>query len=223
MWLRHFAHSLIEAVSPQRDYLEDAAQAVMRGEDPSEHLILAAACNLRPGLAQRIQESGLSIYIDTANKHADDIINAIREQVFEPAIEKLHDLDTKHPDAIWNLETAVAVGAYAQASIIKDHTHIAYTLAETDKARRLLHPEAYDTDAAWSDQPGLFDTLGEPEAEIIKQLHWWMYAIQNGHTPVYDTVSDWLDLDASDAFTEYREIRKPGEVPVLQLGYSIRG
>ncbi|MFJ6355418.1 hypothetical protein [Pseudarthrobacter oxydans] len=216
------AAALIDAVRPQHDHLEDAAQAVIRGEDPTEHLILAAAWNFYPGLVQRIQESGLKIYIDTVNKHADEIISAIRVQVFEPTIDKLHDLDDDHPNALWNLETALAAGDYKQAAIIKDNAALARTLADTDKARRLLHPEAYDTDAAWSDQPGLFEVIGEPEPDTITELHWWMHTITNGHTPVYDTVTEWQKRDASTPFTDYREDREPADVPVMQLGFTSR-
>lgn len=213
------AHGLIEAAAPHRDYLEDAAQAVIRGEDPAEHLILAAAWNLRPGLAQKITESGRQAYADTLNTNADKIIKALNKQIIQPALKTMQKLDTEHPDEIWNLEAAARMQDFPQAQRIKEHANLLRNVEVAYKIRAALHPDAYDTDAAWALEPGLLTHIGEPQPE---KLSWWMQALNADFTPWFPTVSEWEELDQSDEFTEHRDRYLMAKTEPEQLGFISR-
>ena len=216
---QHNAHGLIEAISPHRDHLQDAADAVIDGKDPSEHLMLAAAWSLRPGLAQRISEGGRQKYVDILNSNADRIIKALDTQVLRPALKTMRALSVKHPDQYWNLRAAVDSQDFQQAQRIKDQAALCLNLRTMYRIRELLHPDAFDTDAAWAQEPGILDHLGDPQPG---ELSWWMQAINANFTPWFPTISEWQALDESEPFTEYRESVKPAEMATIQLGFTGR-
>ena len=215
------AYELIDAVSPPRDYFQDAADDVLAGKDPSENLKLAAAWSLRPGLAQRISEGGRQAYTDALNVNASEIIKALDQQVVSPAIATMKKLNAKYPDEYWNLEAAVAAQDFQQAQRIKDHATLCQDLKTAYRIRTLLHPDAYDTDAAWAREPGVLEHVGEPE---VTDISWWMQVINAGFTPWFPTVQEWQEMDNSDAFKEHREYldRMTPVVDVVQLGHEER-
>ncbi|WP_138417974.1 hypothetical protein [Sinomonas gamaensis] len=188
----------IEAVVEIRDHLEDAAQAVIRGEDPTQHLILHAAWAHRDDLQWRLEDSGILAYIDHVNDSADEVIREIREQVFNPALDELEELYEAHPNALWDEELAASAGDYAQAQRARDAKPTATRLSLAIKARELLHPGAFDDEAAWATEPGAL-RRGEPEPASVR---WWMHLIALGLDLDYPTVGEWEQRRDSEGFRQ---------------------
>ena len=198
----HDSRKLIANAIPMRDHLEDAAQAVLRGDDPTEHMVLAAAWSFLPGLAQKITESGKLAYLDVVNANADKIVKALDKQIIQPALKAMRALHEEFPNEIWDLETASSLQKFAQAQRIIDHDGIVRNLEAAYKLRTSLHPNAYDNDAAWAKEPGLIDLIGEPKPG---QLAWWMHALSAGFNPWFPTVTEWIALSRTSTFIDYYE------------------
>ncbi|MDJ0317857.1 hypothetical protein [Arthrobacter antibioticus] len=211
------ASQLIEKVLPYADHMAAAARAVLNGESPAQHLALAAAENMRIPLAQAIVELGSQTYVDKLNTNADNIIKALRAEIFNPAIGQLTALIDNAPHASWDLDTALAEGDYKQAQIIKDNADIITRLEQTEKARRILHSGAFTGDAAWTQEPGSIDKTGEPNP---KKLSWWATLIRDGYNPIFPTVSEWQKLHNSTAHADYRASQEV-TVEVFQLGTEL--
>ncbi|MGG5753176.1 hypothetical protein ACQ3I4_11205 [Zafaria sp. Z1313] len=215
----HEGHERVNSIVQRRDHLDDAADAVLRGEDPTDHMILAAAWSFHEGLAQRVQQRSQDGYIDTINANADAILTAVKQQVFNPTIEKLRGLADKHPDVTWNLDTALGIEDYEQAQRIKALRPTIQRLVWADELRRLIHPDAYEGDAAWTNTPGLIPDV--PDPEDLASAGWWMSLILDGHEPVYDTAAEWWARDHSERFTEFREAAA-SKVPVQNLAWAMK-
>ncbi|MCS3492416.1 hypothetical protein M2368_001419 [Arthrobacter sp. JUb119] len=188
------------AQSSTENHLDKAAEATLNGEDPTPHLLNAAAWDRRLGLNKRILELSRAKYVEQVNDNADNITEQLRKNDFTPAIRRLKTLLTKHPDKPWNLDLAVSSGDYAHAAIIKDNQDIADTLHEAITIRGLIYnDEAFTTPAAYITKPGYKGKVQTAD------LNWWATIINAGYTPHLPTANEWEALEQSEPFTKHRE------------------
>ncbi|BCT76936.1 hypothetical protein SCMU_27780 [Sinomonas cyclohexanicum] len=190
------AADMVNAVHQHVDHLEAAAQAVLRGEDPTEHLVLHAAWSNFPALIQRIDEGSRDGYMALLNTHADLILRAVREQIFEPALDELQGLVDEHPEIVWDEMSAAMSGDYKAAVLIRDAQPLAARLAQAVELREKLHPRAFDDEAAWALEPGALNR-SDPEPG---KLTFWVGILGAGLTPDYPTIREWEERRDSEQF-----------------------
>ena len=188
---------LLRQVMHISNHLEDAANQVLDGEDPSESMAKYAADVHIQGLSNEIHRQSRLRQIDALNAAADDIIQTIRAEVFEPVIERLRELSEDHNGG-WDLSSAINAKDFAGAAVIDEAIQLVARLRTADEARRLLHPGAFDGPAAY----GL-----APDASLAGEgtLPWWIYLVGTGDDLTFPTVSEWYRLHYSEAHREHRE------------------
>ncbi|WPR65498.1 hypothetical protein SLW73_04015 [Glutamicibacter protophormiae] len=180
--------------------LEAAAQAIIAGEDPSEHMANYAAWYGIHALTEQIVTTARAQFIDALNEHADDLTEQVRRTIFEPALRRLKALIEKHPGKNWDLEAAVQNKDYAHAQLIDKNQDIAEQLDQAYMLRAMFYnSNAFTTPAA------VVTTAGYKGSTNTASLQWWAMTIGNGHTAHLPTATAWEDLHNSKEHAEARK------------------
>ncbi|GGJ72855.1 hypothetical protein [Glutamicibacter ardleyensis] len=182
-------------------HLDNAAQAVINGEDPEEHLMRYVAWGQTyHALPQRIEELSRSNFIQAVNDNADNITRQIGDKLFFPALAELSKLIQAHPGKQWNIDIAVNAEDYQHAETIKKHAYIAETLHAACELRGMLYNEETFTDsAAYMTLPGFVGTIR------TDSLQWWATVLGQGHSLWFPTATDWHKATHGQEYTEHRE------------------
>ncbi|WP_431710710.1 hypothetical protein [Glutamicibacter uratoxydans] len=193
--------------------LEAAAQAVIAGEDPTEHMESYAVWFRSHDLTEQIVTIAREQFIDALNEHADNLTEQVRRTIFEPALRRLKTLLKNHPDKNWDLNTAIHNKDYAHAQAIDKNLEIAQQLDLAYKLRALFY-----NDKAFTNPAAILTTAGFKGNTDTSNLSWWTLTISNGHTAHLPTASEWQDLLNSKAHAEARaaEAKELAELDVNQ-------
>jgi hypothetical protein len=201
------AGRLINDVMPHADYLAEAADQVLDGQDPTDAMNrYATAANVQ-ALVEAVRKRAKARQTEAVNAAADTIIQTLRTEVFEPAIGRLREL-AELLGWGWDLDAAISSEDFARAAAIKEATGLAARLTQADKARRTLHPEAFDGPAAYTKEPHVFEL-----APLTGRggLTWWMQLIEAGTTLHFPTLAEYHELHNSKAHKEHREAQAAKE------------
>lgn len=218
------ANELIQAVYPSADYLAEAADLVLNGQDPSEAMSRHAADTHIQPLVEAVRSRAKFRQADAVNAAADTTIQTLRTQVFEPAVNRLKELAEAHGWG-WDMNAAISAQDFARAAAIKEATDLVVKLGQIDKLRRKLHPGAFDAPAAYTTEPNTVDMANGAEQGT---LSWWMQLIEAGATLHFPTLAEYHELHNSEAHTEYRAAKAAAgaaEDPwePISLSYVSRG
>jgi hypothetical protein len=218
------ANELIQAVYPSADFLAEAADLVLSGQDPSAAMARHAADVHIQQLVEAVRNRAKIHQAQAVNAAADAIIQTLRTQVFEPAVSRLEELADEHGWG-WDMNAAISAQDFARAAAIKEATDLVVKLGQIDKLRRKLHPGAFDAPAAYTNEPNTLDMANGAEQGT---LSWWMQLIEAGATLHFPTLAEYHELHNSEAHTEYRAAKAAAgaaEDPwePISLSYVSRG
>ncbi|MGP5265247.1 hypothetical protein, partial [Glutamicibacter arilaitensis] len=135
------AFNTIRQLAPEANtnHLAAAAEAVINGEDPTEHMHNYAAWFNINNLADAVFEASRERYINTLETHAGAITESIRKTIFTPALRKLNTLVKNNPGKQWNLDAAIKAKDFAHAELIDKNQHIAEQLHLAYQLRAMLY------------------------------------------------------------------------------------
>lgn len=181
--------------------LDNAALAVINGEDPMKHLARYTAWNQTFGsLTERVEEIARANYLQAVNDNADHITRQIGEKLFFPALAELIALIEEHPGKQWSLDAAVNAKDFAHAALIEANAHIANKLHDACQLRALLYtPEAFTDEAAYMTLPGFKGNFA------TDNLQWWVQILDQGHSLWFPTANEWHTATHGEEFSEYRK------------------
>ncbi|QOD04876.1 hypothetical protein [Pseudarthrobacter sp. BIM B-2242] len=203
------ANELIQAVYPSADFLAEAADLVLNGQDPSAAMARHAAdFHIQP-LVEAVRKRAKIHQAEAVNAAADTIIQTLRAQVFEPTVSRLEELAQEHGWG-WDMNAAISAQDFARAAAIKEATELIVKLKQVDNLRRKLHPGAFDGPAAFATEANAFDMAKGTE---MGSLTWWMQLIDAGATLHYPTLGEYDAIHNSAAHVEYREAQATEEDP----------
>ncbi|MFS0717582.1 hypothetical protein ABC337_11475 [Arthrobacter sp. 1P04PC] len=228
------ALGLINQVAPPRDYIGEAAQAVLNGQDPDPILALANAGDLRPKVGEVLARDANRKYVDALNANAAAIIRTLRAEAFEPIIEALTIFHDEH-GAQADLNAAVKAENFDLAAAIRAAEDSIGEVMTLHEARQLLHSSEgprggenlFMDSAAWVREPGAFDEVGdaskldERKVPNMHRLQWWLDLLEAGYTPHYPTYAEWQELRTSQEFTNYQLTHDEPEEPVFAAGVKM--
>ncbi|MGP5598100.1 hypothetical protein ACTXOJ_03685 [Glutamicibacter arilaitensis] len=197
------AKQRVNALNPESNgqYLDNAAQAVLKGEDPQEHLLQHVIWSQTTvGLEQRVEALARANYLQALNSNADNITRQIGKKLFFPALADLASLLDKHPGKQWSLDAAVNAKDFTHAALIESNAHIANKLHDACQLRALLYtPEAFTDEAAYVTLPGFKGNFA------TDNLQWWVQILDQGHSLWFPTANEWHKATNGEEFSEYRK------------------
>lgn len=202
----HITHLLTDI--PTRDYLAEAAELIEAGKDPDELLALHAGQQLRVGAAAYVANKRSDAWVQNFADNADNIIKALRTEVFEPLIARVTEAVETYGDNL-DMDQAVKDRDFTRAQVLADMHDGFGIMAEIHAIRQTLHHDKLTGSAAWLIEPT--ELKGDPTSSFgaktpdIAQALWWADKIRSGLTPIFPTYAEYLDLINSDEYKAHAE------------------
>jgi len=219
----NWAYNLVVNASSGIDYLNEAANAVLRGESPDVLLSLYAGTLHRGNAAVLIRDNYKEFFVEKVKDHSDQIIETLAEEAFKPMIAGLQSYVDKYGANV-NIQDALASKDYERATEIDKAEILIRKIGSLHEIRTTLHASAFEDLAAWVTDPQPLNEIGNPtdrrwEGTIttspnISRLAWWTLALSQDAQFHYPTLEQWEETRQSEAFNPAEpEEEAPGEQP----------
>lgn len=205
----HWAYNKVVNASGGTDYLNEAANAVLRGESPDVLLSLYAGTLYRENVAVLLRDAHKEFFVNEVMSHSDQIIETLAEEAFTPMVTGLQNYVDKYGANV-NIQDALKAKDYEQAAEIDKAEILILKIGALHKARTTLHGSAFNDLAAWVTAPQPLDGIGDPTSkqwegnitndENITRLAWWTLALSRGAQFHFPTLEQWDETRRSEAF-----------------------
>lgn len=205
----NWGYNKVVNASSGRDYLNEAANAVLRGGDVDELLALHAGTLHRANVAELLNNSHKESFTNKVISHSDQIIETLAKESFAPMIAGLQSYVEKYGANV-NIQDALNAKDYERAAEIDKAEILILKIGSLHEVRTTLHGGAFKDLAAWVTAPQPLAGIGDPLSRLwegspttdenITRLAWWTLALSQGAQFHYPTLEAWEETRHSEAF-----------------------